>query len=266
VPQFVSFVSRSALLLVFGVTLCCGVYPLLVWCVAHLAFPFQANGSLVVDRKGTAVGSRLVAQPFTAEGYFWPRPSAASYDATSSAASTLAASNYALRDRVARSLGPVVRYRSGPSAGMLVGPDIEAWFHEDRYQGRPGIVSQWADMHPGLAGSLPSKLESKDIQAIFFDMWRQDHPDADLQPIPADAVMTSGSGLDPDITLENARYQLSRVASKRAADTGHDVAVVRSEIDKILNDASYAPLAGLAGERLVNVLEINLALRDRYGP
>ena len=46
--------------------------------------------------------------------------------------------------------------------------------------------------------------------------------------VPGDMVTTSGSGLDPHITLENAEYQLDRVASKWAADTKRDPAEVRT--------------------------------------
>ena len=60
--------------------------------------------------------------------------------------------------------------------------------------------------------------EGSDIQSIFFDMWRQEHPDVDLQDVPGDLVTASASGLDPHITLQNAEYQLDRVASKWAAD------------------------------------------------
>lgn len=261
--KVVSWIARSALLVLLGVVLCCGVYPLLVWCIGQVAFPFQANGSLLKDRSGRVVGSELLAQPFTGDEYFWPRPSAASYDATSSAASTLAASNYLLRDRVARALGPTVRYRNGSP----VGPDIVRWFLEDRYRGRPGIVAQWTAMHPGLATAAPSKLGPEDIEAMFFNMWLDDHPDADLEQVPADAVMASGSGLDPHITVENAEHQLPRVAAKWAEATHRSVAVVQNEIEGILRDRAFFPLGGLTGvdERLVNVLEINLALHSRFG-
>jgi K+-transporting ATPase ATPase C chain len=107
--------------------------------------------------------------------------------------------------------------------------------------------------------------ERSDIQSIFFDMWRQDHPDAALQEVPGDMVTTSASGLDPHITLENAEFQLDRVAAKWAADTKWDPAVVRKEIEQILQAHARAPLHGLAGEKMVNVLQINLELRNRYG-
>jgi K+-transporting ATPase ATPase C chain len=78
-------------------------------------------------------------------------------------------------------------------------------------------------------------------------------------------VTTSGSGLDPHITLQNAEYQLDRVASKWATDTKHDPSQVRTEIDQILQTEAFAPLGGLVGEKMINVLQVNLELTKRYG-
>ena len=107
--------------------------------------------------------------------------------------------------------------------------------------------------------------EGSDIQSNFFDMWRQDHADADLQDVPGDMVTTSGSGLDPNITLENAEYQLDRVSSAWAKDTKKDQAQVRNEIEQILQADISAPFYGLVGEKMVNVLEVNLELRKHFG-
>jgi K+-transporting ATPase ATPase C chain len=104
------------------------------------------------------------------------------------------------------------------------------------------------------------------VSAVFFDRWLQAHPDADLRPVPADLVMASGSGLDPHITLANASYQLDRVAPAWAAQTGTDQAQVREQIDRLLRETARAPLGGLAGEPLVNVFEVNTALREQLGP
>src|SRR5208283_36017 len=93
------YLSKSILLLSAAVVICCIIYPLVLWMIGQTIFPFQANGSLLKGPDGNVVGSRLIAQPFTKDEYFQPRPSAASYDASASSSSSLAASNYALRDR-----------------------------------------------------------------------------------------------------------------------------------------------------------------------
>ncbi len=331
-------ISKSLWLLLFAVCICCIVYPLALWVIGQTVFSFQANGSIVKGSDGTPVGSLLIAQPFTKDEYFQPRPSAASYNASASSSSALAASNYALRNRVAAALGPMVRYKGGPKAGQLVAPDIEIWFQQDRFQGNSAFVLQWADAHNSLAqawvgadsthaqyvndwakthASVVAKfikdnpatpqpqatdlavvffetfakenpgrflstvmvtdsagkttstigpvIAGVDIQATFFDMWRQDHANADLQEVPGDMLTTSGSGLDPHITLQNAEFQLDRVSAKWAADTRRDAGVVRAEIQRLLSEKAFAPFDGLAGEKLVNVLEVNLELRNRYG-
>ena len=107
--------------------------------------------------------------------------------------------------------------------------------------------------------------KGSDIQSNFFDMWRQEHADTDLQDVPGDMVTTSASGLDPDITLDNAEYQLDRVSSAWAKDTKRDQGQVRTEIEQMVQADADAPVGGLFGEKFVNVLQINLALRNKYG-
>ena len=332
------YISKSLTLLAFAVGICCIVYPLVLWTIGQTVFPDQANGSIVMGPNGTPVGSRLIAQPFTKDEYFQPRPSAPSYDASASAPSNLSASNYTLRNRVATVLGPIVKYRGGTKAGELVGPDVERWFVQDRYHGEPSIVAQWADAHNAVAqawvkadpahaayvddwakahprevqewvkanpdtpapaaadlavvfferfskdnpgkwlataqhdgpdgkpvSSVEIVTEGSDMQATFFDMWRDEHADVALEDVPADMVMTSGSGLDPNITLDNALYQLDRVATQWAKDVNRDPPQVRQEIQTLLEQQATAPFGGLVGTKMVNVLEVNLALRQRYG-
>jgi len=332
------YFSKSFLLFLFVIPIICIIYPAVLWAIGQVFFPFQANGSIVNGPDGKPVGSVLIAQPFTKDEYFQPRPSAASYDASASAPSNLSASNYALRDRVARSLGPIVVYSDGPKKGQQVAPDIEAWFQQDKFGGQPHIVAQWDDAHNELAqgwvnadpthgayvddwtkkhpnevaqwkkgnpgtpdpkaadlavlffetfskdnpGKFPSAVshqgadgktvtaiepvnQGSDIQSIFFDMWRQEHADAPLQDVPADMVMASGSGLDPHISLQNAEYQLGRISQKWASDTKRDPKQVRSEIEQMVEANAWAPFGGLAGEKFVNVLQLNLTLRNKYG-
>jgi K+-transporting ATPase ATPase C chain len=76
-------------------------YPLLVTVIAGAVFPHKASGSLIL-KDGQVIGSELLAQSFTSDRYFHPRPSAAGngYDATSSGGSNLAQSNTKLIQRV----------------------------------------------------------------------------------------------------------------------------------------------------------------------
>ena len=94
---------RPALVLFVLLSLITGLaYPLLVTGVAQLAFPAQANGSLIM-KDGKAVGSTLIGQPFADPKHFWGRPSATSpmpYNAANSAGSNLGPSNPALADAV----------------------------------------------------------------------------------------------------------------------------------------------------------------------
>jgi K+-transporting ATPase ATPase C chain len=76
------------------------VYPLVVTGVAQWAFHDKANGSLI-QRDGRPIGSSLLAQPFTGDRYFWPRPSAADFATVPSGASNLGPTSASLQSKVA---------------------------------------------------------------------------------------------------------------------------------------------------------------------
>ena len=91
---------KPTLILFTLMTLLTGVaYPLLVTGLAQLIFPQQANGSLMTDKHGNTLGSKLIGQAFQDPRYFWGRPSATSpvpYNAGASSGSNLGPTNPAL--------------------------------------------------------------------------------------------------------------------------------------------------------------------------
>jgi K+-transporting ATPase ATPase C chain len=100
-------------------------YPLVTTALAQVMFPSRANGSVVSDEKGHAVGSELIGQTFTKPYYFWSRPSAAGdkgYDATSSAGSNLSVTSKKLHDRINGELDRL--WKDNPSAGGPVPDDL----------------------------------------------------------------------------------------------------------------------------------------------
>ena len=108
-------------------------YPLAVTGIAGALFPRKAAGSLIL-KDGRVIGSELLAQSFTADRYFHPRPSAAGngYDATNSGGSNLAQSNKALVERIQGSIDKLSAENPGTpvpidlvtASGSGLDPDI----------------------------------------------------------------------------------------------------------------------------------------------
>ena len=97
-------------------------YPLAMTGVAQVAFPVQANGSLVKSADGTVIGSALIGQNFTDAKYFHGRPSAAGadgYDPSASAASNLAPTSQTLVDAVAARVATAVAENPGLASGTV---------------------------------------------------------------------------------------------------------------------------------------------------
>jgi len=92
----------TAVLMTVATTILLGlIYPLVVYGLAQVLFRDKANGQ-IITRNGEAIGSRIIAQPFTGAKYFHPRPSAAGngYDAANSGGTNLASTNQKLIDRI----------------------------------------------------------------------------------------------------------------------------------------------------------------------
>jgi K+-transporting ATPase ATPase C chain len=190
---------RPAIVLIIVLTFITGlVYPLAVTGIAEIAFPYQAQGSLI-ERNGTVVGSALIGQVFADNKYFHGRPSATNAPDPKDSTKTVDAP-----------------YNAANSMGSNLGPTSKA-----------------------LAERLKADVAKLKVENASA-------------PVPVDLVTTSGSGLDPDISPEAARFQVPRVAKARGLSEARVRTLVESEI-KIRT-------FGLLGEPRVNVLKLNLAL------
>jgi K+-transporting ATPase ATPase C chain len=140
--------------------------------------------------------------------------------------------------------------------------DLAPFFFASFLTAHPGTFPCTADVDVRGKKEKQVRPDTKgdDIRSTFFDLWLREHPAeaAEIEPVPADMVMASGSGLDPHITLRNAEYQAPRVAAARKTTP--------EEVLRLAQGMAFRPLGGLAGdEPLVNVLELNLAL-DKAHP
>jgi len=114
-----------------------------------------------------------------------------------------------------------------------------------------------------LRDGQPDDPATKDVDESFAGIkdlaaaYRTENGLATSAEIPADAVTRSASGIDPDISPENAMLQAQRIATARG------VAVER--VRTILAQHADGPDLGLLGEPRINVLAVNLALDRTFG-
>jgi K+-transporting ATPase ATPase C chain len=164
----------------------CGVYTLFIWGIAQAA-PAKGEGESVTVN-GKVVGYKLIGQKFTADKYFWDRPSAVDYNAAGSGGSN-----------------------KGPT--------------------NPDYLKQVQDR---------------------IDTFLVHNPRIKKEEIPSDMVTASGSGLDPDISVQGAYVQVKRIAAVRNIPDTKIKELVKEHIEK--------PLLGLFGTEKVNVLQLNIDL------
>lgn len=144
--------------------------------------------------------------------------------------------------------------------GRVVGSRlIGQAFTEPRYfHPRPSAAGEGYDGMASSASNLgPANPELIDEVRARSAACRRENDLRPGQRVPIDAVTTSGSGLDPDISVANARLQAARVARARSLDLN----VVQALIEEHADGRSL----GFLGEPGVNVLELNLALDGARG-
>jgi potassium-transporting ATPase KdpC subunit len=120
--------KNSLILTLILLVICCGIYPLFVYGVGQLLFPAKANGSLVLDSDRKPIASTLLAQAFTADKYFNPRPSAAGtgYDSTSSGGSNLGSTSQSLHDSVKQRVADYRKANNLPDSQVVPADAVEA--------------------------------------------------------------------------------------------------------------------------------------------
>ena len=228
---FVSKYLRPAVVITLLLTVLTGlIYPGVVTALAQLIFPYQANGSLHTIN-GKVIGSDLIGQQWTLPRYFHGRPSA-----TVNPNST--PSPYEADNTSASNLGPT-------NSTLINGNSSEVTIA----QGTPV---------PAGATPVAGKKGTYDIPGTYLgvknyvEQFRQENNLAPGTPVPVDMVTASGSGLDPDISIEGALLQINRIARVRSMSP--------SAVQQIVNDHIHGRFLGVFGEPYVNVLEVNLAL------
>ncbi|MFB7341105.1 potassium-transporting ATPase subunit C [Streptomyces hydrogenans] len=196
-------------------TVLCGVlYPLAVTGVAQLAMPGRANGSEMKDASGKVVGSELIGQTY----------------------------NLPLKEGEETAAADLRWFQPRPSNGL----------------GTNSVNTQYQLI---LSGATNRSGDNADLiqwvtdakAAVVKDNSTAGHQ---VKPsdVPADAVTSSGSGLDPHISPEYARLQVHRVAERNKLTV--------AQVDKLVADHTDDRILGFIGEPRVNVLALNTALRD----
>ncbi|MFE3764222.1 potassium-transporting ATPase subunit C [Streptomyces sp. NPDC059104] len=198
-------------------TLVCGVlYPLAVTGVAQALFNNKANGSDIKDKSGNVVGSSLIGQR-----YDLPK-------------------------------------NDPDDAEEAAKPDLK-WFQPrpSNGLGSNSVNTQYSLILSGAtnkAGDNPDlvKLVTDAKEAVVDDNSTATHK-VRPQDVPADAVTSSGSGLDPNISPAYAELQVHRVAERNGLDV--------KRVEELVADHTQGRTLGFMGEPRVNVLELNTALK-----
>jgi potassium-transporting ATPase KdpC subunit len=220
-------------------------YPLAMTAISQFIFPKEANGSLITSG-GKVIGSEIIGQNFTKPEYFHPRPSAAGsgYDATASSGSNLGPTSAKLihgTTKMDDKKNEVVDY-DGINL-RIVHYCLE---NEIPYESSV-LIERFKDAKGDLDDVKLIKAFNDDKAPLIF---------SPKEPIAADAVTASSSGLDPHISPANAQAQVSRVAKARG--------ISAEQTNQIVARFTEGPDLGLLGEPRVNVLKLNLAMDQQF--
>ena len=130
---------------------------------------------------------------------------------------------------------------------------------EEYMWGRIMNVSAFTDqdgntkMYSGPSNLSPESQEYKELVEQRVEKIKASNPNADKEQIPEDLVTCSGSGLDPDISVAAAEYQVPRLAKANQ--------MTEDEIQDMIDKCTNHKILGIFGEETVNVLKVNLMLK-----
>lgn len=157
------------------------------------------------------------------------------------------------RDRAAGSL--IVDSHGVVRGSQLLGQTFTnaAYFHP-----RASAAGNGYDAANSCGSNLgPTSQKLRDTLKDRIDAYRAENGLKGTEPVPADAVTASGSGLDPHISPESARLQVARVAAARGVPPATVAVLVTKAVER--------PQLGFLGDRRVNVVRLNLALDAMNG-
>ena len=205
----------NSALAILVLTLLLGIlYPLVITGVSQVAFPGNSNGQKLY-LNGKLVGSKIIGQAFTDQVYKNGKP------------------------QVDKDGNPVTKpdpryFQSRPSATV---PPYNA------------AATTFSNLGPN--SKLTEQAIASNIQS-YLALEKPYDPTLTKSQVPVDAVDTSASGIDPDISVANADIQSHRVAAIRHLSL--------AQVNQLISKYTHGRGLGFSGETGVNVLQLNLAL------
>jgi K+-transporting ATPase ATPase C chain len=157
-----------------------------------------------------------------------------------------------------------VLFRDKANGSLITGADgsvrgsklLGQAFSDPKYfHPRPSAAGNGYDAASSGGSNLgPTSQKLKDVVQTRITVYRAENGLSETEPVPADAVTASGSGLDPEISLHNAELQVARVAKARVLS--------EEKVRELVRQHSDGRDLGVFGDPGVNVLRLNLALDE----
>jgi K+-transporting ATPase ATPase C chain len=195
------------------------IYPFAMTGIAQVVFPGRANGSLITQH-GQVVGSRLIAQPFAR---------------------------------------PVIGKNGKPEttgSGLPVLAPDPAYF-----QPRPSTQTEYNAAASSFTNLGPNTAVARDTfksnLAAYLKLERPYDTGLTAAGVPVDAVTSSASGVDPEISVANADIQAHRIAAVRR--------LPMATVSRLINENTNSRFLGVLGEPGVDVLDLNIELSRLTG-